>query len=68
MNAGLTSVCATVTAEIDCHLSTYGQKPKKVRAGGKAGKRSCWKAYIMLDPRQTNLVRGHKNDFKGSVQ
>ena len=28
-----------------------------IRAGGKSGKQSCWKSYIMLDARQTNRFR-----------
>ena len=43
----LQSALQLLHAEIDC-LRTV-EKQKTARAGGKAGKWSCWKTYIMWD-------------------
>ena len=44
----LQSALQLLRAEIDFHLSTHTvEKQKKVRAGGKSGKQSCWKACII---------------------
>ena len=65
MNAVLTSVCITVTACRNWLLPIYillkNKQQQELEARLASG--HCPKACIMLDARQTNLVRGHKMIF-----
>ena len=63
-NASLQSALQLLHVEIDCCLSTYGRKKEDSKSW-----RQGWQAvmfeslYNVGVARQTNLVRGHKNDF-----